>query len=468
MVTVLKPAATAIAPFMSVLLTEARRTLALAGPIIVGQVSQMLMGVTDSIMIGLVGKVPLAAAAFATTIFNVVFVIGIGLLIPVAVLVSRARGAGRDAEGAEWLRHGLALALFYCAAGGLIMLALGSQLHRFGQPEEVVAQVPPYYTLISISLLPVLIYQVLRQFAESMGRAVVPMVVMLASVALNVLLNWILIYGHWGAPALGLTGAGWATLASRLVSVGALVAWLYQSPSFRANWRAAKGTGPRRWGGLRRGRFHEMLHLGVPAAGSLLFEAGAFSAAALMMGWLGATALAAHQIALSCAAFTFMFPLGLSMAVSMRLARAVGEERRDSLRPIAQGAHVLSAGLMLGFASVFALGGRQLASGFVQEPEVIALAARLLVVAAIFQLFDGAQVIGAATLRALADVKIPTLITGFAYWIVALPVGYFFGVHGIGPIGIWASLAAGLAVAAVCLVWRFHRITAQWVTPAVS
>jgi multidrug resistance protein, MATE family len=180
-----------------------------------------------------------------------------------------------------------------------------------------------------------------------------------------------------------------------------------------------------------------------------------------MMGWIGATALAAHQIALSCAAFTFMLPLGLSIAVSMRLARAVGEGRHDLLRPIAYGAHLMSAIVMGGTATLFIVGGTRLAEGFVQDPAVIELAARLLVVAAVFQLFDGAQVVGVSALRGLADVKVPTVITAIAYWGIALPAAYWFGVRGVGAIGIWSALATGLAAAAVLLAWRFHRLTAM-------
>ncbi|HEX2101609.1 MAG TPA: MATE family efflux transporter [Candidatus Synoicihabitans sp.] len=442
---------------MNAVVTEARRTLTLAGPIIVGQVSQMLMGVTDSIMIGHVGKVPLAAAAFANSVFGFVFVCGVGLLVPVSVLGSRAHGAGRDGEGAEWLRHGVALAAGFSLVAMAGMLLLGDQLARFGQPPEVLAAVHPYYEIITFSLLPTLAFGVFRQFAEALNRPLGPMLILLLSVALNVLLNWILIYGHLGAPALGLTGAGWATLISRVASLLVIVVWLRRVPELRRAWP------PAGWiRSLQRARFREMLHIGVPAAISLMFEAGAFTAAAIMMGWLGATELAAHQIAISCAAFTFMFPLGLSMAVSMRIARAVGEGRRDRLRAIGYSAQLMSAAAMTTFALTFALAGGLLARGFVDEPEVIALAARLLVVAAIFQLFDGAQVVGVGALRGLADVKTPTLITAVAYWGVSLPVGYWVGVRaGWGALAIWGALAAGLAVAAILLVLRFGRLTRE-------
>ena len=204
-----------------------------------------------------------------------------------------------------------------------------------------------------------------------------------------------------------------------------------------------------------------MLQMGVPTAGCLLFESGAFAAAALMMGWLGATALAAHQIALSCAAFTFMFPLGLSMAASIRISKALGEGRREVLRAIGFGALGFSSLLMLTFALVFAGAGGWLARGFTTDPAVIALAAQLLVVAAVFQLFDGGQVVSSGILRGLTDVKVPTVITFIAYWVVSLPLAALLAFRTpLGPVGIWTGLAAGLASAAVLLAWRFVRKTA--------
>lgn len=440
-------------------IAELRPTLTLAFPIIVGQVSQMLIGITDTVMIGRVGKVPLAAAAFAHGLFMLVFIIGIGVLMSVSVLVARAHGAGQPRECAEYTRHGMGLALLLGLAGALVMMALGPQLNHFGQPPEVVAAVRPYFELIGWSLLPALVFQVLRQFSEAVGHPWAPMGILLGGVGLNVVLNWVLIYGNLGAPALGLEGAGWATLVSRAAAAVVLWWWLARRPEVRAEWPET-GTNPpwlARWSWPR---LREMLDIGLPAAGQLLFEVGAFAAAALMMGWLGTVPLAAHQIALSCAGFTFMFPLGISIAVAVRIGRTVGEGRHEALRPIGFGALGSGILLMLGFALIFALTGHWLALGFTPEADVAALAARLLVVAAVFQIFDGGQVIGAAALRGLADVRVPMGITFVAYWVIALPLAYLLGVRGsFGALGIWLGLAAGLASAALLLGWRFYHRT---------
>ncbi|MDI1337000.1 MAG: MATE family efflux transporter [Lacunisphaera sp.] len=433
---------------------ELRPTLALAFPIIVGQVSQMLIGLTDSAFIGRVGKVELAAAAFTHGLFGIFYIVGIGLLIGAGVFTARDHGAGDEAGCAAWLRHGRALGLAVGLGALGLMVLLSTQFHRFGQPPEVVAIVWPFFLLIAASVVPVLVFQVQRQFAESLGRPWVPMAIILADVGLNVLFNWMLVFGHLGFPPLGLVGSGWATLIARLAAVAAIAVWLRRSRHF-AVVRAAP------WTGWERARFVQLLKLGGPAGGMLLFEAGAFASAALMMGWIGTVPLAAHQVALGCAALTFMVPLGLSIAVSLRISRAQGEGRTAALRPIGFGA--LAAGLvfMTGCALLFAFAGRWITAGFTPAADVAGLAAQLLVVAAFFQLFDGGQVISVGALRGLHDVRVPTAITFVAYWVVSLPLGYWLAFHTtLGPLGVWTGLAAGLGCAALLLGWRFHRLTA--------
>ncbi len=435
-------------------LREIRPTLALALPIIVGQVSQMLMGVLDSVMIGRVGTVPLAASSFGGNVFSVFYVVGIGLLVPVSIFAARSRGSGQLTEGADYLRHGLALALAFGVIETLVMVALSTQLDKFGQPPEVLALVKPFFLLIAASLVPVFVYLVLRQFAEAMGHPWMPLVIVLVSVGVNAVLNWVFIYGHLGAPALGLTGAGLSTLIARVLAAMAIFVWLRRDPAMRAAW-------PVRWfGNYSRERFRSMLSVGLPAGGMLLFESTAFTFSTVMIGWLGAASLAAHQIALTCVNLTFMVPLGLSMATGMGVSRATGAGELARRRPIAFSSIGLGMLVMGAFGLTFFFAGGMIANWFVDEPAVVSLAARLLVVAALFQMFDGVQVIGAASLRGIADVKVPALITFAAYWMVALPLGYFFGIRaGFGATGVWTGLAIGLAFAAVFLARRFARQT---------
>lgn len=434
---------------------EVRPTLGLALPIVVGQVSQMLMGVTDSLMIGHAGTVPLAASSFGSNVFAIFYVVGIGMTVPVSIFVARAHGAERMEDAAEYLRHGLAISVGFGILETLVLVGLSTQLSRFGQPPEVLAIVTPFFLLIGASIVPVLFYLGLRQFAEAMGRPWVPMYIMLAGVGLNVLLNWVFIYGHLGVPALGLTGAGISTLTSR--TLGALVIWIWLrfDPITRTGW-------PRHWlGHYSRARLREMLHVGVPASGMLFFESTAFAFSTVMVGWLGAVPLASHQIAITCASLAFMFPLGVAMANGMRISRAVGAGERQRVRPIAFTSMAIGMVLTGCFALLFGFGGRMVAQWFVTDPLVISLATQLLVVAALFQLFDGWQVTGASSLRGITDVKIPAMITFAAYWVVALPVGYVLGIRGpYGAVGMWIGIAGGLACAAILLAARFTRLTA--------
>jgi MATE family multidrug resistance protein len=457
-------------------LREARATLTLAAPIIVGQVSQMLMGVIDSAMIGHAGTVPLAAASFGNSVFTVFYVLGIGLMIPVSIFVARARGAQQPREAGEYLRHGMALAIVFGALETIVMVGLSTQLDRFGQPPEVVAIVIPFFLLFAASITPVLIYLALRQFAEAMGHPWAPMFIMLAGVGLNAVLNWVFIFGHLGVPPLGLTGAGISTLISRTVGALVIFLWLRRDARVRDAWPSFVGhalvpaepsrgdqraRGNRGWfGGYSRDRFREMLTIGSAASGMLLFETTAFTFSGIMIGWLGAVPLAAHQIAITCASMAFMFPLGLSIAAGMRVSHALGASERTRLRAIAFGAIGLGTLMTTGFAVAFGIGRHAIATWFVRDGAVVVLAAQLLVVAAFFQLVDGIQVISAAVLRGISDVKVPTAITLVAYWGIALPLAYVLGFSGaLGAVGVWTGIASGLAFAAIFLSVRFARLT---------
>lgn len=438
---------------MSPIWRETRSTLALAIPISLGSASQMVLGAIDSAMIGQVGTVPLAASAFTLSIFNMFFVVSIGVLLPGAVLVSRAIGSGRLEECREWVRHGVCIALVSGGLAAAAMALLATQLHRFGQPDEVIAVVKPFYLLMAASMLPGLLFQILRQYAEASGRAWLPMGIMGCGVLLNVGLNFLLIYGLWFFPKLGLTGAGISTLITRLASMLVLAFWL-------AGDRSARSTWPERWAApLSAAKFREFFALGLPTGGQLLFEVSAFGTAAIMMGWLGSQPLAAHQIAMACVSLTFMFPLGVSSAASMRISQAIGEGRLEALRPIGFGALGCSATIMGCFALLLGFGGEIIARLFVKDPEVVQLASRLLVVAGFFQLFDGAQVVGAGILRGMSDVRVPTIVTFFAYWMLAIPIAWYGSARMQSPDWVWWGIALGLAFAAV-----FHALRFGWLT----
>ena len=436
--------------FRSPYFREARATFALALPMTTGQLGQMLLGFSDSLMIGRVGVVPLAACGFANGLLSILFVTGLGLVAAVSVLAAQAHGAHHPREVGETLRHGLAIGL----GAGLVLVALiylGSPfLYVFGAPPEVVAQARPFLFIVGWSLVPALAWQCLKGYCEALSRPGLPTVAMLAAVALNVFLSWVLIYGHFGAPALGLTGAAWATFATRVILLFCTFALVRRTAAFRASL-------PTRWlAVLSAERLRRQLAFGLPVAVQLFFEVAAFALAAIGMGRLGATSQAAHQVAITYAALTFMVPLGVSLAVSVRVGQAVGAGEWARVRVIGLGRVGMAMAFMAATAGMFLLAGAALARLAVADADTAALAARLLVVAGVFQIFDGAQVACMGALRGLADVRVPTGIAFVSYWLVALPMGYVLGfARGAGAPGVWWGLALGLASAAGALAWRF-------------
>lgn len=433
---------------------ETRPTLALALPIMAGMVSQMLMGLADAIMVGRVGVVPLAAASFINAVTHLPLVFGLGLLSCIAVLTSQAYGARRPEEAGEILRHGLAMSVVVGLVAVLSMFALHPLLGCFGQPPEVAAASKKYLLLFGGSLLPTLIAHGCKQFSDALKHPWLPTFVMLGGVMLNVLLNWILIYGNWGAPALGLDGAGWATLTARIVMLLVMLGYVLRAPAMRAfhpvRWRIA----------FSRECFKRMFKVGWPVGAQHFFEVSAFASAAIMMGWISADAIAAHQIAITCAAMTFMAALGVGAAAGIRVGHAFGAGQFLRMRRIGFSAVALAAVGMGVCGGVFALAGKPIASLFIESPTVVTLTAQLLIIAALFQIADGVQVTAISSLRGLADVRVPAVIAVVAYWCLALPVGALlaFRAH-LGAVGMWIGLAAGLGAAAAGLAWRFHRLT---------
>jgi MATE family multidrug resistance protein len=435
-------------------LRESRPTLALGLPIMAGMVGQMLMGLADTVMVGRVGVVPLAASAFVNAVAHLPLVFGFGLLTSIAVLTSQAYGARRPDEAGEILRHGLIVSLMTGLLSALSMFALHPFLGYLGQPPEVVAEAKTYLLLFGASLFPALVAHGCKQFSEALKHPWAPMFVMLGGVLLNVFLNWVLIYGNWGAPALGLVGAGWATVIARTVMLLVLLGYVLRAPALRAfqpaRWRAA----------LSRERFQRLFTVGWPVGVQLFFEVSAFVFAAIMMGWISADAIAAHQIAITCAAMSFMFALGIGMAVCIRVGHAYGAAQYTRIRRIGFGGVALAVGIMGSFGVLFMVAGKPIAGLFITSPTVVSLTAQLLIVAAVFQVADGVQVVSISALRGVADVRVPALIAVLAYWILALPIGsaLAFLAHR-GAVGIWIGLALGLGAAACGLLWRFHLRT---------
>ncbi len=432
---------------------ETWANLRLAAPIIAGFVGQMLMGWADNLMVGRLGVDPLAACAFANTIVSVFFVFGFGVLSSVSVRAAHFYGAGRHQQTGEVLVAGSWFSLFLGC--GLFVVLLGAMpfLSLLGQPEVVVQDSRAYLLLLGLSFIPALALTASKAYSEALSRPWLPFFVVLADVLLNVLLNWIFIFGPGGLPAMGLTGAGLATLLARIFG-WLVLAWLLQNLPAYAPYRCGDCSWEKIWS-----HFPVLWQLGLPSGLQVLGEVTAFALASLMMGWIGVVALAAHQIAITCAATTFMVPLGVSIALTVRVGQARGAGQPSRLPRLCAGGIFLAIVAMGLGATTFLFAGRFLASLFVNDLEVITLAARLLLIAGIFQLFDGIQVVSVGGLRGMGDVRVPMWLTYAFYWLVALPFGAalgfgWIGTNPLGAIGIWIGLAVGLALAAGVLGWR--------------
>ena len=431
---------------------ELKATLLLAVPLMAGQLGQMLIGLADTIMVGRLGPLELAASSFANIILWVPLVCGMGLMVAVSMRVSQARGAWQPEAAAAAVRHGTWLSLIVGVPTVLSLLALIPWLGHFGQPPDVAAAAPEFFVPVALSVLPALMTMALKNFADAMEQPWPAFWIGLAGIGLNVLLNWIFIFGHLGVPAWGLAGAGWATFAARTATLLVMFAWVATTPAFQG-WR------PVHWWNRPHGpTLKRLLALGTPVSLGLLTEVGAFSMAGLMAGWLGTTSLAAHQIALTCASVTFMIPLGLSMATTVRIGACHGASDHTRLRHIAIGSLAAGVGIMSLSATGFLALGPTIASWFVTDPAVSGLAARLLIIAGLFQLFDGLQVTASGVLRGMNDVRLPALLAGLAYWVLALPLAWIaaFPLHWKAE-GIWVGLAIGLAAVSFALLARIRN-----------
>ncbi|MGI8891090.1 MAG: MATE family efflux transporter [Chthoniobacterales bacterium] len=435
---------------------EARLTATLALPLVAGQLSQIFIALTDTLMVGRLGVLPLAASTFANNVLYVPFIFGLGFLMAISIRVSQARGSGDQAAARAALRHGFYLAL---AVGALTMLASWSVqpfLGLFRQDPEIIRAVPRYFLLIAASMIPALGAMAVKNHADAMNKPWPPFWIMLSAGVLNVFFNWMFIYGNLGAPRMGLDGAGVATLLARIVMLAAMIWWCVRAKAVRAwvprHWFRAPEW-PAAW---------NLVQLGFPASLQLLAEVSAFVMVTLLIGTLGPAALASHQVAMTCAATIFMVPLGLSMALTVRMGEALGAKQEMRLRRIL----VSGWGIALAFTACSAVGflsfNQVIAGWFVTDPNAKALAASLLLVSAAFQVSDALQVSSGGALRGLGDVKVPAALAFVAYWIIAIPAGWWLAFRaGLGVAGMWWGITLGLTTTALALGIRVWRRTAM-------
>jgi MATE family multidrug resistance protein len=422
----------------------------LATPIVTVQVGLMLMGVVDTMMVGRIDAQALAAVALANVYIWNVLVFTMGVLLVLDPVVAQAVGAADRPGVALAVQRGFVMVPLLTVVAMAAMLPVESVLRLFNQTPEVIPQATEYVIITTLGVLPFHLFTVLRQSLQSMKHLKPVVVAIVAANVANVVANWALIFGNLGFEPMGVAGSGWATVICRWFMALGLLAfgwrWLRE---YLWPWRRAS---------LALGPMWRLLRLGLPIGGHMLLETGAFAVVAFLMGTLGAVEMAAHQIALNLAALTFMVPMGIAQAAAVLVGHGIGSGDQAAARRTAMTGIVAGAVFMCFTAALFLTLPRTLSQMFTDDGAVIALAAVLLPIAGVFQVFDGLQAVSAGVLRGIGDTRWPFITGLVGFWVVGLGAsGVFAFVMSMGAVGLWWGFVAGLAVVAGMLLWRVHE-----------
>lgn len=431
-------------------------TARLAGPIVGGQLAFTGLNFIDTVMAGGLGPAALGAVAVGASVFSGLTFLPFGTLLAVPPFVAEMDHGGRRRDVAPFARQALWVAFGMAAAVAALLLAARPALAALGIQPEIVPIAGGYLRALVWGLPFWALYLVLRFTSEGLGASRPVLYFGLLGLPVNVLGNWLLMHGHWGLPRLGAVGCGWATSIVWLVQAAAMLVYVARHPRYR-------GLGLLgRLGRPDRAAIGRLLRVGLPAGTMIFVEGSIFAAVALIMGTLGTRVVAAHQVAINFSSITFMVPLGLSMAISVRVGQAVGRRDPAAVRFAAGVGIAMALACQVVSASVMAFAPRFVAGLYSDDAEVVALAAELLLLAAVFQLSDGVQASSAGALRGIKDTRVPMAIVVVAYWLVGFPLGWALAfAAGLGARGLWIGLIAGLTAAAALLAVRFHRVSAR-------
>ncbi|WP_370175393.1 MATE family efflux transporter [Leeuwenhoekiella palythoae] len=415
-----------------------------------GQLGHILVALADNLMVGRLGAAQLAAVSLGNSLIFIALSLGIGFSFAITPLVAEADGANDTQTGRNYFHHGIVM----CALNGILLFVLlllaKPILYYLDQPVEVVELAIPYMDIVAFSLIPLMVFQAFKQFADGLSNTRYAMYATLVSNVVNVLFNFLLIYGFWIFPRLELVGAAYGTLISRFFMLWMLYYILSRNQKFQPYfvWTRRKA--------FQLPIFKKLFDLGFPTAMQMLFEVSLFTSCIFLSGILGTNAQAANQIALNLAAMTFMIAVGLGVTATIRVGNQKGKADFENMRRIAFSLFLQVFLIEAVFAVGFILLKDILPTFYLDNVEVIVLAAQLLIVAALFQLSDGLQVVILGALRGLQDVNIPTFICFIAYWLIGFPVAWYFGQEDqMASQGIWYGLLAGLSASAVLLYIRF-------------
>ena len=443
--------------------SEFKYNIKLAYPVMLGMIGHTLVAFIDNIMVGQLGTAELAAVSLGNSFIFIAMSLGIGFSTAITPLVAEADGEKNIEKGKQAFNHGLFLCTLLGISLFLMILMIKPLMYRMDQPYEVVRLAMPYLNLVAISLIPLIMFQAFKQFADGLSQTKYAMWATILANLINVALNYVLIFGKFGFPQLGIIGAAIGTLTSRVVML--LFIWFllrhkrkFQPYLERFNFK-----------NIKKSVLNKIINLGFPSALQMLFEVAVFTAAIWLSGVLGKNPQAANQIALNLSSMTFMVAMGLSVTAMIRVGNQKGLQNFKELRRIAFSIFLLVIILDIFFALIFMIFNQELPLLYLDQHDltnqadniiVIGIAAKLLLVAAVFQISDGVQVVVLGALRGLQDVKIPTLLTFIAYWLIGFPISYFLGKESsYGSVGIWIGLLAGLTASAVMLYIRFNYLT---------
>jgi MATE family multidrug resistance protein len=429
-----------------------RKNLTLAIPVIFSQIGQVTVNLADNIMVGHLGTTELAAASFSNNVFLVGMLFGLGMTMGITPLVGQSLNSKNLMNIGAWLRNGLLVnfiaSLLLCALMSSVVLFM----NRMGQSDEVIRKAVPFYLLHVTSLIPLMLFFSFKQFFEGIGNTRIAMVITIIINLVNIVLNYVLIYGKFGFPSLGLNGSGYASLVSRLIMPVIFTAVMLKRPKFRVY--LAEAIHSR----LEKLKIKRLVSIGMSIGMQMVIEILAFSLGAIMLGWISKEALAGHQVAISMAGMTYMISFGLASGTTIRVSHAFGDHHLKEVKhAVLASLHMVIAFMSL-MGILFVLLRNRLPLLFTSDPAVIKIAAGLLVVGAFFQVFDGIQVVLLGALRGIADVRIPMLMAFFSYIVVSLPVSYLLAFTcNFGYSGVWIGFVFGLSTAAVLFGLRLRN-----------
>jgi len=437
--------------------------LKLAIPVALSQIAIMMMGIVDTIFVGRLGAYPLASIAVGNSISSLFLTIGIGLHLGLDYWISKSIGAGQHDEGMHFMVQGLYLSTFISLP--LILLTYVISEPQFGFfalfkiSPDITQDASSYLRVAAWSIWPSLLFTSCRQYLQALGRAVWPMVIVIAANFLNAGANWTFVFGHLGATRMGVTGAALATLISRAAMFAAIFAYLVFDEKKTSKLRSKVYRHSRKLSGTK---LLQVIKLGIPAATQTLFEVGVFATSTLIVGRLGAAALGAHQVVLQVASTTFMIPLGLSSAAAVLVARNIGSGHPETAVRFGWLSIKLSACMMAGFGALIYLASTPLMRIFTHDPGVTEVGVSLLLIVAIFQIADGLQVVGNGVLRGIGNTRASMIANFVGHWMIGLPVGYLLCFYfDVGIRGIWMGLSLGLISVATLLLFIWKIKSAQ-------